>query len=60
VQLNENGVEAAAATAILMANSFCRLVEPKPPIDFNCDHPFMFAIVKEGSLPLFIGHFTQC
>jgi len=59
IDVDENGVEAAAATAVMMMMK-CALVQPMDPIEFMCDHSFMFAIVRDGSLPLFVGHFTQC
>jgi len=60
IDVDENGVEAAAATAVETIYACFMSRKPRIPICFKCDHPFMFAIVKDGSLPLFVGHFTQC
>lgn len=52
VDVNEEGTEAAAATASVMKY----LGIPPPPVDFRVDHPFMFAIQhnKTGQV-LFLG-----
>ncbi|MEW5822112.1 MAG: serpin family protein [Cyanobacteriota bacterium] len=52
VEVNEEGTEAAAATAVVMQ---ARSISMPPPI-FKADHPFMFIIKhnKTGSI-LFIG-----
>lgn len=52
--IDENGVEAAAATAVIMAGNTS---VPDPPIPMNVNRPFTVAIVDEptGSL-LFLGH----
>ncbi len=42
VKVNENGTEAAAATAIIMRGGSTR--ESKPPIEFIADHPFILLI----------------
>lgn len=54
VDVNEEGTEAAAATAIGMRSAAMRM--PPPPIVFNADHPFLFVIrdTKTGGI-LFIG-----
>jgi serpin B len=53
VDVNEEGTEAAAATAVVAMRA--SVVGPQPPI-FHADHPFVFAIRdnKTGSL-LFLG-----
>ena len=50
VDVNEEGTEAAAATAVVMLRGISR------PLSFRADHPFMFLIRenKTGSI-LFIG-----
>ena len=55
IEVNEEGSEAAAATAVMMA--LCAL--PDPPT-VMCDHPFLFTIQdnRSGAL-LFMGRFTQ-
>jgi serpin B len=55
VEVNENGTEAAAATALPMAKG---LVEPAPPppLVFRADHPFLFLIRdRRTKLVLFLG-----
>jgi serpin B len=57
VEVNEEGTEAAAATAIEMAPTSAGPREPPPePKVFRADHPFVFMIkdTKSGSI-LFIG-----
>ena len=51
VQVNEEGAEAAAATAVVMTRS-----APEPPPVFRADHPFVFLIMDHatGSI-LFCG-----
>jgi serpin B len=52
VDVNEQGTEAAAATAVVMQ----RLAMPEPPVVFCVDHPFLFLIRERatGSI-LFMG-----
>ena len=54
IDVNEEGTEAAAATAIGMRAAAMRM-EP-PPVIFRADHPFLFMIrdVKTGAI-LFLG-----
>ena len=42
IEVNEEGSEAAAATAMMMA-LYCYIPDP----EFKCDKPFMF-IIKDG------------
>ena len=53
--VNEEGTEAAAATAVVMMRMSAR-VPRKPPVVFRADHPFLFLIrdVRSGSI-LFLG-----
>ncbi|WP_353683656.1 serpin family protein [Thermodesulfovibrio sp. 3907-1M] len=55
VEVNEEGTEAAAATAVVMVTKSA-LNEPKKPVVFRADHPFIFIIQhnKTGAI-LFIG-----
>ncbi len=55
VDVNEEGTEAAAATAIIMATPVSVQI-PVPPKLFRADHPFLFLIrdVKHGTI-LFLG-----
>ena len=51
VDVNEEGTEAAAATAVLMARSI-----PLPTPVFRADHPFLFLIRENSSgSVLFLG-----
>ena len=52
VEVNEEGTEAAAATAVVMVKS----AAPSPPVVFRADHPFLFLIRERpsGSI-LFLG-----
>jgi serpin B len=54
VDVNEEGTEAAAATAVLMPRAAA--VRPEPAVVFRADHPFAFLIRhdRSGSL-LFLG-----
>ncbi len=59
IDVNEQGSEAAAATAIVMddCESFC---EPTTPVEFRVDRPFMFAIheCRQGMI-LFQGKYLS-
>ena len=48
VDVNEEGTEAAAATAVTMRAMAMRPVEQAPPV-FRADHPFIFVIRDNGS-----------
>ena len=50
-EFNEEGAEAAAATAVFM-NFECAITYPS----FTVDKPFMFALVTDHGIPLFVGH----
>ncbi|MBN2017163.1 MAG: serpin family protein [Candidatus Cloacimonetes bacterium] len=56
VDVNEEGTEAAAATAVVMMKT----AAPMKPIEFTADHPFLFLIRenKTGSI-LFIGRIVD-
>lgn len=55
VEVNEQGTEAAGATAVEM---FKRDAKPKTPV-FRADHPFLFLIrEKSTGAVLFLGRFT--
>jgi serpin B len=55
VELNEEGTEAAATTAVTKVKS-AETFEPTPPAEFRADHPFLFLIQHEetGAI-LFMG-----
>jgi serpin B len=58
VAIDEEGTEAAAATAVILTREVTS-IEP-PPVRFEADHPFVFAIrdVKSGRI-LFMGRVTN-
>jgi serine protease inhibitor len=58
VEVNEEGTEAAAATAVVM--TLGALDPPAPVPLFRADHPFLFAICdqKSGAV-LFLGHIAD-
>ena len=52
VSVDEEGTEAAAATAVVMAES----AMPTEPVEFTADHPFLFLIRDRGTgAILFVG-----
>lgn len=57
VEVNEEGTEAAAATAVVMMP---RAAPPSRPEIFNADHPFLFLIMEKqtGSI-LFMGRLAD-
>ena len=56
VEVNEEGTEAAAATAIMMT----RMMMPLPPFEFRADHPFLFLIIDNDSKTiLFMGRYAK-
>ncbi|KAJ2947173.1 hypothetical protein O0L34_g16531 [Tuta absoluta] len=52
-QANEQGTEAAAATAFVVGVTSVQLPPPEKPV-VRCDHPFLFIIYIKNS-PVFIG-----
>ncbi len=62
IDLDENGTEAAAATAVIveMATAMAPQYAPPPPIVFTADHPFLFLIQDNASgAILFMGRVTD-
>ncbi len=61
VEVNEEGTEAAAATAVGMTGSFPLRPGKPPPIPvFRADHPFLFAIrVRKSGAILFLGRIAR-
>ena len=56
VEVNEEGTEAAAATAVIMDLKAVSPDEPPERITFDCNHPFVFTIHhKETGTILFMG-----
>lgn len=62
IEINEDGGEAAAATAVVMEPAES-VEEPSPPpttYDFNVDHPFLFMIIEQSTgAILFMGRVTD-
>jgi len=59
VDVNEQGTEAAAATAVEMAEAAAGAEEPEIPV-FRADHPFLFLIVDdETGCILFLGRVSD-
>jgi serpin B len=60
VEVNEEGTEAAAATAVPMRAMSRVLKPPAPPPVFRADHPFIFCIsdTRSGSV-LFLGRLAD-
>ncbi|KAL7055882.1 hypothetical protein AAHC03_023052 [Spirometra sp. Aus1] len=56
IEVDESGAEAAAATAAV-ANTRCMPINM--PQDFIVDHPFLFFIISETGLPIFMGHVVE-
>ena len=57
VKTDEKGTEAAAATAVVMAEGSGM---PMKPVDFKVDRPFLFFIVdKPSNLVLFMGRVSE-
>jgi serine protease inhibitor len=44
IDVNEEGTEAAAATAVTVRSAAARMPDRMPPIVFRADHPFLFLI----------------
>lgn len=58
VEVNEEGTEAAAATAVIMMTR-CARIEP-PPEEFKCDRPFIFLIHdNQDNTVLFLGKYSK-
>jgi serpin B len=57
VELDEQGTEAAAATAVVVGLAMAAPQRPEPPVkEFRADRPFLFAVVHEPTgAPLFLG-----
>lgn len=52
IEVNKEGTKAAAATGIIIEDAMDMPAEAKY---VNLDHPFIYAIVDENGIPLFIG-----
>jgi serpin B len=59
-EVNEEGTEAAAATAVAVGERALSMKPPPPPPVFRADHPFIFFIRDTRSdLLLFMGRLSQ-
>jgi len=59
LELDEEGTEAAAATAVVMAPGGMSPRQPRPVV-VRVDHPFLFAIqLRESGACLFLGRVTD-
>ena len=58
IEVTEQGTKAAAVTAVMMAAG-CAMPEPKKIVNIYLDKPFVYMIVDENNIPLFIGAATQ-
>ena len=64
IEVKEDGLEAAAATAIVMKNESMIVEEPEEIIDFIADRPFTFYIYAEDDMLtnpelLFYGQYVR-
>ncbi len=50
VKVDENGLEAAAATAVIMMRNTA-MPNPEEPVEFTADRPFQFVIYREDAAP---------
>lgn len=56
VEVNEEGTEAAAATAVIVRETSAIIEDPAPIMNFRADHPFIFMIQHNASRSiLFMG-----
>ena len=53
VKIDEEGVEAAAYTEIVCADS--DMMEVPPTVEMDLDRPFLFVIFDNSNVPLFVG-----
>lgn len=53
VKIDEDGVEAAAYTEIVCADS--AMMEEPPTVEMELDRPFLFVIFDYNNVPLFVG-----
>ena len=50
VKVDEKGLEAAAATAVIMTRTMA-FFRQEEPVEFTADHPFQFVIFREDAAP---------
>ncbi len=59
IEVDEQGTEAAAATAIVMMTTSSATFEPRDIKQFTADHPFVFMVVDDATQSvLFMGRVT--
>jgi serpin B len=59
VDVNEEGTEAAASTAVMITPATARM-DPHPPVVFRADHPFIYMIRDPDTASiLFLGRLTD-
>ncbi|KAH7699807.1 Serpin domain containing protein, partial [Aphelenchoides avenae] len=54
---NEEGSEAAAATAVEIME-YCGVLVEDEPKTFTADHPFLYAITSDQNNAMFLGHMS--
>jgi serpin B len=60
IDVDEEGTEAAAATAVVIRTLGLVHRPPAKRVVFTADRPFLFAVVQaQSGLPLFLGQFTR-
>ncbi|MFA6215572.1 MAG: serpin family protein [Patescibacteria group bacterium] len=60
IEVDEQGTEAAAATAVIMKTSMAGPTQPEKIYFFNADHPFIFLIQdKQSGNILFLGRVSD-
>ncbi|XP_043189375.1 leukocyte elastase inhibitor-like [Amphibalanus amphitrite] len=60
IEVNEEGAEAAAATAVAVRMKRCMPMMDAGPFEFTADHPFHFVIFdRETGLTLFSGRYAK-
>ena len=53
VKIDEEGVEAAAYTEVMMSDT--AMMEPPVTVEMDLDRPFLFVLYGSGDVPLFVG-----
>ena len=53
VKIDEEGVEAAAYTEVMISDS--AMMEPPVTVEMELDRPFLFVLYGSGDVPLFVG-----